>query len=147
MNNDERVSLQYSIKLRDLPNEIARLIDKASSTQEDQLGKRFKKLKLAESYELLTPDALSDIQQLRFTLSDVDATLGDIENIVTGFISMQQESKSPPTQDDELPPTELEIHDELSEASELVDKLRLFREKGKLSNAEESPDDAFEQPV
>jgi|3_EtaG_2_1085321.scaffolds.fasta_scaffold11282_4 hypothetical protein len=147
MNNDERVSLQYSIKLQDLPNEIARLIDKASSIQTDQLGKRFKKLKLAESYELLTPDALSDIQQLRFTLSDVDATLGDIENIVTGFISMQEEGKSPPAQDDELPPTEFEISDELSEASELVDKLRLFREKGKLRNAEEPSGDTPEQPV
>lgn len=143
MTENERVTLQYSIKLQDLPREVSRLIGEASALQTGELAKKFRKLNLSEGYELLGPDVLHNIRQLRFVLSDIDATLGDIENIVSGYLEMRDGEGSQATSEISDEPAH-ESYDELADASELVDKLRLFREKGSLKNAEKPPADAQE---
>ena len=90
MNKDERVTLQYSIGIEELPEEVNRLVRRAAAIQSDQLSSRFKKLLIAEPYEFLSTETISSIQQIRYLLSSIDITLGDVENIIEGFFSMQQ---------------------------------------------------------
>ena len=141
MNNNERVTLQYSIALDELPEEVTRLIRKASDTQSRQLSRLFKKLLSNESYEFLSLETLSNIQQLRYTLSSIDITLGDVENIVEGFFSMQpaQQEQAPM----EMPPTLFREVDDLEHPAELVEQLRLFKEKVALDEQKptENPDE------
>jgi hypothetical protein len=145
MQNDDRVTLQYSIKLQELPHEVGRLINKASSMQCEQIAKKFKKFSMVEDYDFLSESFLYDIQQLRYMLSSLDASLSDIDNIVAGYLSMEREEPVELPEDGTLT---TENFDELSEgAEELVEKLRLFREKDKLKNAEEPTPGADEQPV
>ena len=134
MNNNERVTLQYSIAIEELPEEVTRLVKKASSTQSRELSRQFKKLLSNESYEFLTFEVLNNVQQLRQTLASIDITLGDIENIIEGFFSMQQEQQEQKPM--EIPPTVHRTIDDLEQASDLVEQLRLFKEKAILDEQE-----------
>lgn len=139
MYDNERVTLQYSIAIEELPEEVARLIRKASQLQSEQLSRRFKKLAISEPYEFLSPETLSNIQQLRYVLSSIDVTLGDVENIIDGFFSMQEHKKDE-AQSDSLKdgkPVVIKTVDELSEGPDLVDQLRLFKEKVALQDDQE----------
>ncbi len=135
MNNNERVTLQYSIGLEELPEEVERLVKRASELQSNQLTSRFNKLLIAEPHEFLSTETISNIQHIRYLLSSIDITLGDVENIVEGFFSMQHQAQHA-TEKDVPPVIEREI-DELSEGEELVEQLRLFKEKAALQNEQD----------
>ena len=137
MNKDERVTLQYSIGIEELPEEVNRLVRRAASIQSDQLSSRFKKLLIAEPYEFLSTETISSIQQIRYLLSSIDITLGDVENIIEGFFSMQQAPQHAAAA--KMPPVTRGEIDELSEGEELVEQLRLFKEKAILQNEQEPP--------
>ena len=139
---DNRATLQYSIQMQELPEEIGRLIEGVATTQLARVNKKARKLLAYEEENYLSEHFREDIHMLRLMLANLDASLRDVDNIISGFFSMME----PPAEElededgntDPLPPTE--AVETLSDATEeLVNKLKLFKEKEGLKDAEESP--------
>ena len=79
---------------------------------------------------------------LRLMLANLDASLRDVDNIISGFFSMMEQPQEEPENEEDtaepFPPTE--GVETLSDATEeLVKKLKLFKEKEGFKDAEEPP--------
>ena len=81
----QRVNIQYSIDIAQLPQEIKRLAKNVDSKLEI-VGKT----KLTKNNkEIISLESVKKIVELRQLLSEVDFNLMDIENIMTGYIRFQ----------------------------------------------------------
>ena len=85
MDKQDRVMLQYSVQLDEVPKELKRLIEKANILTRGSLAARFKKLIATDTAELLQETAASDISRVRAALANVDIILSDAENIINPF--------------------------------------------------------------
>lgn len=125
----QRVNIQYSVKIDDLQEEVQRLSDKAFSLIRD----------CAAATDVcgrttLSVDSHSQIDQLRLNLSDVDATLADVNMIISSFLSYKSQEMM---QSVPRAPNPLEAATEVPpELSELQEKISNF--KSKLADAESS---------
>jgi hypothetical protein len=100
----QRVNIQYSIDIDDLPNAVATLLQGAITdltdvaSEANAIGLTGKKV-----MELNT---LDEIQRLRTSLERIDHTIGDVSNLVTSYISYhttpQKTEESPSV---EVPPS------------------------------------------
>ena len=76
--------------------------------------------------EIVSENLLNNIALVRDSLSDMDHIASDIQNIVSGYIEMEQK---PQPQDDAPAQVPTHLVDPLhSEPTELVEKMRLFRD-------------------
>ena len=111
----QRVNIQYSVELDDLQNEINRLFANAIM----QLDK-VQPVGGAPIVKLGT-DGLEKLDQIRQSLTKVDIMLGDVQNIIEGYVRFKTQ-----------PPPEREIpfqqtSDEL-EAEQLEEQIKEFKE-------------------
>ena len=88
--NNERVSIQYSIPMKELPEEVRRLISKVNT-----------ELELLKEVELWQRDVLSvamfyNIDEIRHRLASIDSMCEDINAIIQGYVDYQEGS---PTQE------------------------------------------------
>jgi hypothetical protein len=144
---ENRATLQYSIRMQDLPEEIGRLIEGPASTQLDKVNKKTRKLLAYEEENFLSEPFRDDIHMLRLMLANLDASLRDVDNIVSGYFSMMEEAQEPPEMApamELLPPTTEGIETLSDATEELSKKLKLFKEKEGAKNAEESSADTSE---
>ena len=89
----QRVNIQYSIDVKELPGEMEGFLSKA----ERKLGKCHQELqKLIARYQrdiLMTPVCSEEISALRQTLADVDFILEDTTTIINGYVAYQVRPK------------------------------------------------------
>jgi hypothetical protein len=122
-----RVTLQYSITLDELPSEVKKLSDKISKSQFSILKNLIARMSTLSKQEIVSENLLNNIALVRDSLSDMDHIASDIQNIVSGYIEMNQTP-----QPQEEAPVQVPTHlvDPLHlEPTELVEKMRLFRDK------------------
>ena len=110
----ERVNIQYSIDIEELPQEVARLLEKANSTLRDIYDTDMQ-FSATHSSETLSLSTLLSIDQIRKKLASVDYILNDASQIVNGFISFkvqenaesQNEGRTTPQDEnsEHMPPT------------------------------------------
>jgi len=84
----ERVNIQYSIDIEELPQEVARLLEKANSSLREIYDTDMQ-FSATSSSETLSLSTLLTIDQIRKKLASVDYILNDAAQIVNGFISFK----------------------------------------------------------
>ena len=95
----KRVNIQYSIDMEELPAEVNRLLQKATSSLKDVFVVNLKELSSLDEKSLLSINSLETIEQTRKKLAAIDYILNDVTNIVDGFIKYKtspQPAESPP---------------------------------------------------
>jgi len=111
----QRVNIQYSVDIDDLQDEINRLFSNAISDLNNVLpvgGKPVVKL---------GTDGLEKIDFIRQRLTRVDTMLGDVQNIVEGYVRFKTQ---PPPPQVSLPIDEAES----LEMEQLEDRIAKFKE-------------------
>jgi hypothetical protein len=106
----QRVNIQYSVEIKDLKDEVGRLLEGVHSAlhgadtflTEDVLYKK----------EMLSLKTLEDIDQIRLQLAKADFTLGDVAIIINGYINYKTQSAMPKQDAPEIP--EMEDEDPLN---------------------------------
>jgi hypothetical protein len=110
----QRVNIQYSVEIDELDEEVARLFKKAVTQLED-IGSGW-----GSGYVPLDLEGLRMVDELRQNLARIDIALGDVQNIVQGYVNYK--SAPPPDQPDS--PSEAEG----LEMEHLEDKIAKFKE-------------------
>ena len=92
----QRVNIQYSVNIEDLPVELERM----AASAEDRLAKIIVAMEMHPE-NMMTLEAHEYFDSIRVGLSGVDAILGDINNIIQSYLSFrtQQLTENP------LPPS------------------------------------------
>ena len=121
----QRVTIQYSIDVDNLPNEVKRLMEDVNS-QICEL--REQDVKWAA--DLLTPAASELIKETREKLSAIDHTLQDVDTIITGYLQYKFAPPSPTEQPQQTLPAE-EIQERLSEFRE---KIRMTQNENEVAD-------------
>jgi len=111
----QRVNIQYSVELDDLDEEVNRLF-----------GKAIKELDLSAPVGgtpriKLGTDGLEQLDFLRRKLAKIDIMLGDVQNIIEGYVNYKS---APPPQRQPDSPSEAEE----MEVEHLEDKIAKFKE-------------------
>ena len=89
--NNQRVNIQFTIDMDDLPGEVSRLISK--SCENVQLARdNFKDLEFDENP--LSVQTLKKVDNIRLLLAKSDAVLEDLTKIVTGYLRLQVDSSN-----------------------------------------------------
>tara|TARA_R100000773_G_C4214088_1_gene113060 strand:+ start:112 stop:501 length:390 start_codon:yes stop_codon:yes gene_type:complete len=113
----QRVNIQYSVELDELQDEVTRLFNNAIEVLElNSVKPRPDK----HTIDLGT-SGLEQLERLRLRLSRVDIMLGDIQNIVEGYIRF----KTQPEPAREIP---FQQTSEELEVEQLQDKISKFKE-------------------
>jgi len=86
-----RVNIQYSVSVEDLPDEISRLVTKATHLQM-QMSEECGQLNTADPDTLWSAAYVGDIQNWRAYLVEIDHTLKDVENLVKSYLSQMGSS-------------------------------------------------------
>ena len=117
----QRVNIQYSVELEDLQKEVTRLFSNAIEVLElNPIKTRPHK----EHTIHLGTDGLDKIDLLRRRLAKVDIMLGDIQNIIEGYIRFKTQAPEPPTRERETP---FQQTSEGLEIEQLEDKIQMFK--------------------
>jgi len=107
--NKERVNIQYSIDLAELPSETHRLINRASSLTSKDLAECFKELCNVKDENVLSLTTLTSIDVARKKLAAIDYALSDVSDIINGFLhfqvqqNLQDKFDNQPTARNEMP--------------------------------------------
>ena len=106
---EQRVNIQYSIDMEELPEEVDRLLQKANSALKDVCVADLKELSSIDEKSLLSIRSLEIIEQTRKKLAAIDHVLNDVTSIVDGFIKYktsppQPEANSEQTTDEDVIP-------------------------------------------
>ena len=111
----QRVNIQYSVELGELQAEVDRLFGRAIK-ELDQLASvgGTPKLKLGT-------DGLEKLDALRRKLARIDIMLGDVQNIVEGYVRFRTQPEEPRVPDSPSEVEELEVE-------QLEDKISKFKE-------------------
>jgi hypothetical protein len=96
----QRVNIQYSIDIDDLPSAVAALLQEAIGDLADVVGDAPMAFTKGTVMELST---LQKIQQIRTNLESIDHRLGDVSALVNSYISYH--TNSPQTEEKEEAPT------------------------------------------
>ena len=108
----QRVNIQYSVEIEDLEDEVNRLF-KAAMRNLD--------FKSPMGHLSLGTEGMDQVDNLRRKLAKADIMLGDVQNIVQGYVHYKS---SPPQQEQPDSPSEAEE----VEAEHLEDKIAKFKE-------------------
>ena len=129
----QRVNIQYSVRIEDLEEEVQRLASKAFSILEDRINLSDK---IGLSDINLSVKGHGKVDDLRMSLSEVDAILADVNMIIGSFLTYKSQQMMQSVQ---RPPNPLTASPEdpsagIPEYSDLHEKLSNF--KSKLENVE-----------
>jgi len=80
----QRVNLQFSVNIDELPAEIQRIVDKAAN----QLNQSYELCdEIRDSEELFSLSTIQKIDLVRQQLASTDQTLLDTHNLINGFLN------------------------------------------------------------
>ena len=112
----QRINLQYSISLDELPAEVTRLLQTA-----------FNRLQLVGTQDIppapLSLEAIEHLEDVRASLATIDQTLADVSAIINGYLDYQIRSRQPEKDPAVTDPQSL------SQLDALTRKLEQFREE------------------
>jgi hypothetical protein len=124
MSQSQRVNIQYSIDLSELPTEVKRLV-----------GKLNEELKTSEvmGSDLAASDAISvsgleQINNLRVSLAKADHILDDVTKIVSGYMQMTTQQQTAEQPEQEAPPVN-PFTPNADTLNSLEEKLRTFTDR------------------
>ena len=83
----QRVNIQYSVDMKELPGEICRLLQKSKTTLENICEEEVDKLSSFQEDEVLSIQTLDVIEEMRKKLAAADYILNDATSIINGFIN------------------------------------------------------------
>ena len=117
----QRVNIQYSVDIDELPQEVSSLINKAQIAIEE--------LSKANSWDMdfLSIAAVDKINEMRSCITDIDYILNDVTHIINGYVHY----KSQPTQEPSIPPVPID---------EFEEKLRAFKKSIETQEQDEVSD-------
>jgi len=104
----QRVNIQYSVELEDLEEEVNRLYSNAIT----QL------VSLPHAPINLGTEGLDKVESFRHKLAKVDIMLGDVQNIIEGFVRF----KTSPPQQEQLQVEPEDLQDKISKFKELLNE-------------------------
>jgi Mg2+ and Co2+ transporter CorA len=94
----QRVNIQYSINIDDLPKKILHMVARAHARLEES-AKALEKMGSKNEEDVLTLQVVDNISICRDRLIDVDVALNDMTNIISSYIKFKsQENDSQPEQ-------------------------------------------------
>tara|TARA_Y100000034_G_C6862987_1_gene392983 strand:- start:1100 stop:1480 length:381 start_codon:yes stop_codon:yes gene_type:complete len=94
----QRVNIQYSINIDDLPKKILYMVARAHARLEES-AKALEKMGSKNEEDVLTLQVVDNISFCRDRLIDVDVALNDMTNIILSYIKFKsQENDSQPEQ-------------------------------------------------
>lgn len=108
----QRVNIQYSVELEDLEAEVNRLF-KAAMRNLD--------FKSPLGHLSLGTEGMDEVDSLRRKLAKADVMLGDIQNIIQGYVRFKTQPEEPRVPDSPSEAEELEME-------QLEDRLARFKE-------------------
>ena len=122
--NDTRVNITYSIAMQEMPSEVMGLIEKGTKRLHNSMAA----LKWLTEDNILSPAALTQIDEIRRAMATIDIALLDASNIVEGYLNYQSPPQPPPLAEEdtiETPPPELaslieEFRNSLGEPDEVA---------------------------
>ena len=103
----QRVNIQYSVDMDELPEEVHRLLKKGETTLKNICEEEMHELVSIKENEILSVQVLDAVDEMRKKLAATDYVLNDVANIINGFINYKV---APPKKDSqtvetsELPP-------------------------------------------
>ena len=86
---EQRVNIQYSIDIEELPSEVARMFKRAGQLLESLSGDSMKNLTALSEDNALTIDTLDKIDNVRKHLAAIDYCMHDATNIINGYINLK----------------------------------------------------------
>ena len=123
----DRINIQYSIDIEELPDELTRLLSKVE--QESELLCKHNILELAATAgpTVLSLNTLSKVDTVRRRLAAMDYILNDVDQIITGYLKFKVADpgpapEPPPVSMDEEP-EELHANTLFNDLSELQGKV------------------------
>jgi len=95
MSENQRVSIQYSIGIEELPQEVARLLHKTQTQLKEIVEKDLTALMDSPRESVLSLNTLTDVAVARKKVALIDHILNDVENIINGFVSYRVQETLP----------------------------------------------------
>ena len=108
----QRVNIQYSVEIEDLEAEVNRLF-KAAMRNLD--------FKSPMGQLSLGTEGIDQVDNLRRKLAKADIMLGDVQNIIQGYVRFKTQPEEPPVPDSPSEAQELEME-------QLEDRIAKFKE-------------------
>ena len=117
MSEKQRVNLQYSIELQDLPREVLRLVEKSNEILKSSASEGLSELLQLPPEEVLSLRSIQCIENERQKYQAADHVLDDVVNIINSYISYKVQENAQKLQE-----TAVEKADtETPQASETVE--------------------------
>ena len=122
----DRINIQYSIDIDELPEELTRLLHKVEQESELLCKYNIPELSAIHAANVLSLNTLEKVDTLRRRLAAMDYILNDVDEIITGYLrfkvtTAEQNPESPPVSLDE--PEELHANTLFNDLSELQTKV------------------------
>ena len=116
MDTTQRVNIQYSVEVGDLEGEVNRLYGKANKEMTSLVHKEEPpKIKLGS-------EALEEIDYIRRRLAKIDIMLGDVQNIVEGYVRYKTAPPQEQKKKEEVSPPDVDLlQEQLEKFKELMD--------------------------
>ena len=112
----QRVNIQYSIELDDIQSEVDRLYFK-TMMELSSIGSSSK-----IDYVPLDLSGMEHIDSIRRKLTRIDIMLGDVQNIISGYVRFKTQPEEPRVPDSPNEAEEIEkIEDKLARFKEMFD--------------------------
>ena len=83
----QRINIQYSIDIDDLPNAVAKILEDALTDLTDVVNST--NAAGITGKQVMELGTLDEIQGLRTNLENIDHTLGDVSNLINSYINYQ----------------------------------------------------------
>ena len=117
MNEKQRVNLQYSIELQNLPREVLRLVEKSNEILKSTADDGLDKLLELPLNEVLSLRAIQCIENERQKYQAADHVLDDVVNIINSYVSYKVQENAEKLQETSVENTNTETQ----QAPEIVD--------------------------
>ena len=105
---NQRVNIQYSIDIEELPFEVKRLLKRAHDLTSQLEKQDFSTLDKITPGSALSLSTLQEVDVLRKKIAGVDYVLNDVSSIINGFLDFKLKASQPTsdkeTQGAEMPP-------------------------------------------
>jgi len=107
----ERINIQYSVDVGDLPREVGRLLERAFN--EYQMLQSSCRTDIQKS--VMSHEMVEHIDEIRLILAAIDHGLSDASNIIVGYLNYKSQSSAQTI--DEVPE---ELHQKLGQFKKLL---------------------------
>ena len=115
----DRVNIQYSVDVEELPDEVLRLIGRAADQSCRMQEEGMRNLRSLMESSVMSVATLEELDRVRRQLAATDYILNDVMNIVSGYLefkgratssSSEAEQGAPPMPEAEEMPEPQELH-------------------------------------